>query len=299
MRTYDGHELHVTTYGPEDAPVAAVLAHCWTADEEIWRYQVRDLLARFGHGIRVVTWDYRGHGRSARSGRATYTIDNLARDLGAVVDTHAPTGRLVLAGHSIGGMTITALPTIRPDLLGRVAGVAFVSTSSGRLDTVTLGFPEAAGRVVRPQVARLLATRARTMSRRARRGSPTIERWAATRFFFGPDARPRDIGLAVDQLVSCDADTFAGFYDDMMTHERTAHLPAFDRIPTTVLVGSRDLLTPPRHSRRIATSIRGARMVVAPQAGHYLPLERPRLVSGELVTLVEAALAAQAVPSQT
>ena len=49
MRTYDGLELHVTTYGPEDAAVTVVLAHCWTADEADWHYQVRDLLTRFGH----------------------------------------------------------------------------------------------------------------------------------------------------------------------------------------------------------------------------------------------------------
>ncbi len=287
-------DLHVTTYGPDDAAVTVVLAHCWTADEADWHYQVRDLLARFGHEIRIVTWDHRGHGRSPAAAAADCTIDNLARDMGAVIDHHAPHGRLVLAGHSIGGMTMTALPTIRPDLIGRLSGLAFVSSSSGRLNTVTLGFPEAAGRVVRPQVARLLATRARTMSRRARRGSPRIERWAARRFFFGPDARPRDVGLCVDQLINCSADTFSGYYNDMMRHERTEGLPAFDGIPTTVLVGSRDLLTPPAHSRRLAAQIRGARFLVAPEAGHYLPLERARLVSDELISLTESALRSQA-----
>lgn len=294
MKTYDGLDLHVTTYGPDDAPVTVVLAHCWTADEAIWHYQVRDLLTRFGHEIRIVTWDHRGHGRSQRCAAADCTIDNLARDMGDVIDQHAPTGRLVVAGHSIGGMTMTALPTIRPDLIGRIDGLAFVASSSGRLNTITLGFPEAIGRVVRPQVARLLATRARTMSRRARRGSPRIERWAAQSFFFGPTARSRDIGLAVDQLINCAADTFSGYYNDMMVHERTEALPAFDGIPTTVLVGSRDLLTPPHHSRRIADHIKGARYLVAPEAGHYLQLERPRLVSDELIDLVEDALQSQA-----
>jgi len=294
MRTHDGLDLHVTTYGPEDAAVAVVLAHCWTADEAIWHYQVRDLLSRFGHDIRIVTWDHRGHGRSGRCPACDCTIDNLCRDLGDVVDEHAPHGRLVVAGHSIGGMTMTALPTVRPDLIGRIDGLAFVASSSGRLNTITLGFPDAVGRMVRPQVARLLATRARTMSKRARRGSPRIERWAAQSFFFGPGARSRDVGLAVDQLINCAADTYSGFYDDMMVHERTDALPAFDGIPTTVLVGDRDLLTPPPHSRRIADHVRGARFLVAPGAGHYLPLERPRLVSDELIALVDNALRSQA-----
>lgn len=288
MRTYDGLELHVTTYGPEDAATNVVLAHSWTADEADWHYQVRDLLTHFGHEIRIVTWDHRGHGHSEICGTSDCTIDNLARDMGDVIDHYAPSGRLVLAGHSIGGMTMTALPTSRPDLLPRIAGLLFVGTSSGRLDTVTLGLPEM-GTFVRAQVPRVLATRARMMSLRTRRGSPRIERQVAQRFLFGRAARARDVGLVVDQIINCCPETFSGYYADMMKHERTDALSAYDGVPTTVLVGSADLLTPPRHGRRIATSIRGARFAVAPDAGHMLPLERPRLVSDELIALVETA----------
>ncbi len=50
MRTHalhvdDGARLHVTVYGREDAEVTLLLAHCWTADEQDWHYQVRHLLA--------------------------------------------------------------------------------------------------------------------------------------------------------------------------------------------------------------------------------------------------------------
>ena len=60
----DGARLHVTTYGREDAPITLLLAHCWTADEQDWHYQVRHLLATYGPDLRLVTWDARGHGRS-------------------------------------------------------------------------------------------------------------------------------------------------------------------------------------------------------------------------------------------
>jgi len=293
VRTHDGLELHVSTHGPEDAPVSVVLAHCWTADEADWHYQVRDLLTRFGHQVRIVTWDHRGHGKSPTCGASACTIDNLAGDMGDVIDHYAPSGRLVLAGHSIGGMTMTALPTARPDLLPRVAGLLFVASSSGRLDTVTLGLPEM-GRFLRAQIPLVLATRARMLSRGTRRSSPRIERQVAQRFLFGRSPRPRDIGLVVDQMISCSAETYSGYYRDMMSHERTDALPAYDGIPTTVLVGSADLLTPPHHGRRIATNIRGARFVVAPDAGHMLPLERDRLVSDELIDLVETATSTSA-----
>ena len=84
--------------------------------------------------------------------------------------------------------------------------------------------------------------------------------------------------------------TMEGFYRDFMTHDRAAALAAFDGIPTRVLVGDRDVLTPVAHARRIAAGIPTARLVIAPGAGHMLPLERDRLVSDELIGLVTAAL---------
>lgn len=289
MRTFDGLALHVTAYGAEDAPVTVVLAHCWTSDAEDWHYQVRDLLDRFGHDVRILTWDHRGHGRSQAAPEAACTIENLARDLGDVVDAHAPHGRLVIAGHSIGGMAMTALPQVRPDLVARISGLLFVATSSGRLETVTLGLPEV-GPAVRRRLPSVLAARARLLTRRERRRSPSLERAVVNHFLFGRPMRLRDAGLVVDQLVACPPATMSGFYRDFMRHERTATLAAYDGIATRVLVGDADLLTPPEHARRIAGAVRGARLLVAPGAGHMLPLERDELVSTHLVELVEASL---------
>lgn len=46
-------------------------------------------------------------------------------------------------------------------------------------------------------------------------------------------------------------------------------------VPSTVLVGSRDLLTPPRMARVLEREIPGARLEVLPGIGHMLPLEAP------------------------
>lgn len=290
--TEDGLHLHVTVRGRADAPLTVLLAHCWTADEEDWHYQVHDLMVRYGHDIRIVTWDHRGHGRSDAAPEPTCTVAQLARDLGEVADCFAPEGPLVLGGHSIGGMAITAIPEERPDLIPRIRGLLFASTSAGRLNTVTLGFPAATAPAVRNRLPLILSSRARLLSRSKRRHSPLPERKIVERFLFGAPRRPRDAGLLVDQLINCPPATMSGFYRDFMTHERAAVLTAFDQIPSTVLVGSRDLLTPPPHGRRIADNIRGARYLVAPQAGHMLPLERADLVTAELCRLIDGALRA-------
>jgi len=107
----------------------------------------------------------------------------------------------------------------------------------------------------------------------------------------GKPLRLRDAGLAVDQLICCPPATMSGFYRDLMKHERTTDLAAYDDVPTVVLVGSADLLTPPHHARRLASAVHGARMLVLPGAGHYLPLEREQVVSEQLVAMVEGALA--------
>lgn len=293
VTTGDGLRLHVTVHGPADAPVTVLLSHCWTADESDWHYQVHDLLSRFGHGIRLVTWDHRGHGRSEQPPESRCTIPWLARDLGSVVDEHAAEGPLVVAGHSVGGMTITAIPEERPDLLPRLAGVLLVSTSCGELDKVTLGLPDL-GPALRDRLPFVLAGRARLLSRTRRQRFPVIERQLVRRILLGRPQRPRDVGHVVDQLINCSPETMSGFFKDMMTHNRVGNLKAFADVPTTVLVGSRDRLTPPEHAARLASGIRGARLLVAPDAGHYLPFERRELVSRELGTLVERALRAGA-----
>ena len=63
-------------------------------------------------------------------------------------------------------------------------------------------------------------------------------------------------------------------------------LKVLDDIPTHVLVGTRDVLTPPAHSRRIADHVQNSVLTIAPDAGHMLPLERDQLVSGVLIRLI-------------
>ncbi|MBW8752023.1 MAG: alpha/beta fold hydrolase [Propionibacteriales bacterium] len=285
MRTFDGLELDVRTYGPEDVAVSVVLAHCWTLNQEDWHYQVRALQREFGHRIRIVTWDHRGHGASELAPKSSCTIDNLARDMADVIEQHAPQGRLVLAGHSIGGMTTMALAEQRPELFDRVVGAVFVATSSGELDTVTLGLPEM-GSFLRAQIPRMLAFRSRTLTKRARRRAPIIERRVVSRFLFGRPLRLADAALTVDGIISCSAATMVGFYEDFMEHDRIDALKVLDGVPTKVLVGSRDVLTPPAHARRIADHVEGATLTVVPDAGHMLPLERDELVSETLADLI-------------
>ena len=139
VSTSDGALLHAVVDGDEDAPVTLVMAHGWTLAQAAWD-DVADLLRpRITQGeLRLVRYDQRGHGRSTWGRYADdvgeLSIDQLGVDLGDILDQLVPTGPVVLAGHSMGGMTIMCLAAARPDLFdGRVRGVALVSTSAGDL----------------------------------------------------------------------------------------------------------------------------------------------------------------------
>jgi pimeloyl-ACP methyl ester carboxylesterase len=85
--------------------------------------------------FRIVAWDLRGHGRSERPRKRDYSIDAFGDDLEAVLEATLADGeRAVLAGHSMGGMTIVAWAGRHPDEVERrVAAVALISIGVGDL----------------------------------------------------------------------------------------------------------------------------------------------------------------------
>src|SRR3954463_1328234 len=130
VTTDDGVRLHVEEDGVANAPVTVVFSHGFTARLAEWELQRAALRRR----ARLILWDQRGHGRSGWTRLTKATIDRTGRDLGEVLDATVPTGPVVLAGHSMGGMSILALARQRPELFGsRVVGVFLLATSAGGL----------------------------------------------------------------------------------------------------------------------------------------------------------------------
>lgn len=149
----DGARLHVEVHGDQDAPTV-VLAHGWTCSTAFWAAQIRALAATH----RVVAYDQRGHGRSpaARAHSTTALADDLVAVLEAVL---APGERAVVAGHSMGGMTIMAAAG-RPEFGERVAAALLCSTGSSRLAAEALVLPVRAGRVRTRVTGAFLGSRA-------------------------------------------------------------------------------------------------------------------------------------------
>jgi pimeloyl-ACP methyl ester carboxylesterase len=268
----DGTELHATVHG--DGDTTYVLAHGWALSAHNWD-SVRDLLHRAG--ARTVTYDQRCHGRSGRR-YTPLSIDLLGADLYRIVETLAPTGKLVLAGHSMGGMTIMALAAAAPELIAdRVSGVALVSTSAGDLT---------------PQhnPARLVALAARhgstvdTVRRLVSPALPAHQR-IMRRMLFGTGTAPEVVRSVADDIQATPARTIAEFWPVLNAHDKIGALAALSPVPVEILVGSRDRLTPVRHARLLADRIAGARLTVLDGLGHMLPNECPELLARTLLRL--------------
>jgi pimeloyl-ACP methyl ester carboxylesterase len=293
VRADDGVRLYFEEDGPADAPVTVVLLHGFCQDHDDVLFQRRALIARLGDAIRIVSFDLRSHGRSSRSSPAHATIDQLGADLRAVLDARVPSGRLVLIGHSMGGMTVLALADACPELFAdRVDGVALISTSTGKLTYLTLGVPAGLARVGDPAV-RLALRGVRRQSNLIERGRARVTdaAWLFTkRLAFGPHADPALVEFMTQMIGATPVDVIADFFPTLTSHDKLSALDVLVDLPVVIVCGEDDLITPPAHSRAMADLLPKATLVLVPEAGHQVLMERPELVSAPLLRLVEDAV---------
>ncbi|GAA4776697.1 alpha/beta hydrolase [Actinomycetospora chlora] len=295
----DGTRLRVGDAGDGPGPTL-VLVHGWSQDLRTWDRVVDDL-RRTGLTSRIVRYDHRGHGGSDAAPEGTATIGTAADDLAALLADRVPDGPLVLAGHSMGGMTLMALAERHPRLVAeRVVGVAFVATAADGMDRLDLGMPGRRGEVVGriehalgPQVARLghrapageigdvgRAGGARPRAR-ATLLAPTVRA-----LVFGHHPRRADVLSVAEQALAAHPPTVAAFRASIGEHRRRAALAVLAGTPSVVLVGDRDRLCPQRHARAIAATLPDARIVLLPGAGHMINLERADEVAAHVAGLL-------------
>ncbi|MFE2304388.1 alpha/beta fold hydrolase [Streptomyces sp. NPDC059445] len=273
------------------APVTVVFSHGYCLNQDSWHFQ----RAALRGVVRTVHWDQRSHGRSGRGvaqleDRKPVTIDQLGRDLLAVIEAAVPEGPIVLVGHSMGGMTVMALAEQFPELIrDRVVAVALVGTSSGRLGEVNFGLPVAGVAAVRrvlPGVLKALGQQA-ALVERGRRATADLFAGVIKRYSFaGRDVDPAVERFAERMIEGTPIDVVAEFYPAFTEHDKAAALARFAEMPVLVLAGVKDLVTPSEHSEAIADLLPDAELVLVPDAGHLVMLEHPEVVIDRLADLL-------------
>ncbi len=257
LDTHDRGTIYVVENGEIDAP-PIVLSHGVTLSVRTWYYQLEDLPK---DGFRAVAFDHRGHGRSVL-GEEGHTLENLGRDFKAVLEG-LDLRNAVLVGHSMGGVAVQSFVTQFPDVAAeRVAGIVLLSTlaytplgsrptrTKARIEQLTKRTPDTTWLWARPDLGFLLA-----------------------RVGFGKQPRPSHVELVRRMMLECPHETRRDAPRVLVGLDLTPALPDVE-IPTLVIGGTADLLTPPFEARRMANLIPGAQLQLLDGGGHMLMLER-------------------------
>ena len=285
VRAADGTRLHTEIFGPDDGyPV--VFSHGVTcALAVVWAHQIADLSADH----RVIAFDHRGHGRSEiPRHRHHYSLDHLAGDLHAVLDaTLRPGERAVIAGHSMGGITISAWShRYRDTVPHRADAVALINTTTGDLlrELQLLNVPGI-----------LAATRIRVAEQVIRAiGSLTVPpaaKWTSRRFVatmaVGADAHPSIADFVYELFMGTSPVARGGCARMLADALGPQHLPLDGlTVPALVIGSTKDRLLPIGQARKIADAVPNLAGFVELPGGHCAILERPHEVNQHLRDLV-------------
>lgn len=287
----DGIRLRVRVETAEGAPAeqpTVILSHGYGLGMAAWAPQRSALLPH----ARVVTWDQRGHGRSGwPSAAGAVDLGILGDDLARVIEAVGPAADVVLAGHSMGGMTVMALAESHPDLLGDpVRGVALLSTSAGRLRDATLGLPAPLARVAHrlgPGIGRVGGRTRGLRGLEALRGtSSDLVRLVTRAYAFGEHVPPGGVELVDSLITATPLEVLMSLLPALQEHDRFHALDALRGLDLLVIVGEADRLTPVEHSVEIVRRVPGAELLVLPGAGHMVGLECVEQVDAALIALV-------------
>ncbi|MGI8723745.1 MAG: alpha/beta fold hydrolase [Geodermatophilaceae bacterium] len=288
--TDDGLSLHVEQVGPDDAGLTVVFVHGYTLNLASWYYQREELTPLTGRSLRLLFYDQRGHGASGWRDPERGTIDQIGDDLRRVLDERVPTGRIVLIGHSMGGMAIMGLAERRPELFGsRIVGVALLSTSTGNLASVGFGMPQAItglSTAVLPLVAKLARQRPQ-VAERTRRLGKDIAFIATKRMTFSGRVIAPGLASYVDRMIaSTPADVIGAFFPSLAGFDKSGVLTPLENVATLILCGDADRTTPKAHSELLAEELPDSQLVIVENAGHLAMLEQPAVVNQHLRTFL-------------
>lgn len=272
----DGTVLHAEVFGPEGAPTI-VLVHGWMCQIGFWQYQLRDL----SRDYRVVAYDQRGHGRSGRAADGDYSMEALADDFQAVLEALVPEGeRVTAAGHSMGAMTMVAWAGRHPEEVGRrLSGAVLVNTGMGDLisETLIVRMPTPLGRLKQAVGRRILSTKLPIPSAPTPIVSRAVRYVATSRH-----AGPARVAFVQDMVLQCSGET-RGACGNTMSRMEIHHAIASLNVPTVVVGGVDDRLTPISHVDRMAAELPNlVEDVHIARSGHMSPIETPETVNDKI-----------------
>ncbi len=252
--------FYTDTGQPEGPPV--VLIHAFPFSHEMWLPQVEVLNERW----RVVTYDIRGFGRSD-PGDGEFTIDQYVDDLFLLLDA-LQIEQATVVGLSMGGYILLRAFEREP---GRFRALVLSSTKSAADDEAARTGRERAIDTIHRQGLRFYA-----------------EDFAKK--VFAPQTFTLTPQIIDHQLEIIETHPPIGLQGALRAlASRPDTTAVLDRIavPTLLLFGEEDSVTPPALGRAMQGRIVGSELVVIPQAAHLCNLEHPEVYNAHLLSFLE------------
>lgn len=269
VQTTTGAKLNVEAYGPADAPVL-IFVHGWGMDAGVW-WEARHMLAKRYH---LLAYDLAGLGRSSQFADGRYSLEKFSDDLLEVVGRVAPR-KVILVGHSIGGMIIETFCRRHPETLNRqVLGIVLENTThTAPTRTTILGEGIHTLKPLLEVLMRLdivLQPIVWLMNWQSYlSGSTHI---AMRLGGFGTEPTKAQLNQVSLLATRNSPAVQAKGNIAMMNWSVSEDLPGV-RIPALVFIGGRDLVTVASAGETIARRLPQARPVHVEEAGHMGPLE--------------------------
>jgi non-heme chloroperoxidase len=267
-----GASIAVSSYGPPDGDVV-VLVHGFAVNARYWYPQINGLADSY----RVITYDQRGHGRSALGTDVTLS-DHLGQDLDAVLGEMVPDGqRAVIVGHSMGGMSVMSWAAQYPAGVRRYALAIMLAGTAATAPVskapIHCGDPATLVRRVEYEFA-WLAFRAIHWP-----GGDLMMRTGMTVAggLFPGISRPqlRFLDSILRETDWRTREKVGRSLENLHVERGLANMP----VPVAVVVGDRDRLTPPRLADPVADALRYTgsleRYEIWSGATHLLNWEQP------------------------
>jgi pimeloyl-ACP methyl ester carboxylesterase len=241
-------------------------------------------LMRTGSGVRVVGWDHRGTGGSARPADGRVDLDSLVEDAVAVMDD-AGLDRVVVASWSTGVTVAFELATRHPD---RVAGILAVAGVPGNTFSTMLSplhVPPVLGRALMVGLARSATVTGHALAPVTRKLPWTnlttdLVRWS---HLISPAADPAELRTLLQESFTTHPAWYAKLALSVAEHERVS-LRDVD-VPVTFVAARWDVFTGARDMLTASQRVKGSRYREV-NATHFVPVEHPDVVLDELRQLL-------------
>ncbi len=268
VSSFDGTEIayHVTGHG-----LPILLANGLGGSWKAWKHPIGYLKDRY----RFISWDYRGLYRSGPPpDPGALRLEDQVRDALAVLDAEE-VERTAIFGWSMGVQLALELFRVAPD---RVAALVLINGVAGRPWESVLGIA-AMQHVLPPLIraARAIPGLATSLTQRVVRWPETVT-WAKRIGLASPTLDEEVWSELAVSFADLDMDVYIRTLELLGDHDAWDVLPDVD-VPTLVVAGDRDVMTPRRAAEEMVRRIRGAELMVVPGGTHYVVVEYPDLVN--------------------